>query len=245
MPILLLALSVLPVIIILIYIYKRDKYEKEPVKLLLKVFAGGVLSVFATLLFVIPLALLKIEFSSNLISSLYKAFVEAAIPEEFFKFVFLYWFIWKSKEFNEKFDGIIYAVYASLGFACVENILYVFDYGIVTGITRAFLSVPAHALFGVIMGYYFSLAKFEPENKTFHIFKSLFFSILAHGIFDFILFYTSVSAEENTGIAVLGFFAFFGFVFFLWRLGFRKIKAHSDASIFKEMPENNESLNNS
>jgi len=230
---LLIFISIFPVLFILFYIYWRDKYEREPLGLLIKAFFGGVLSAVVTVLVLWGLLPLIPDFDNIFLSSFIDAFVEAAIPEEFFKMLFLYWIIWKNKAFNEKFDGIVYAVFVSLGFACLENIFYVFSNGVAIGLLRAVLSVPAHALFGVIMGFYFSLAKFEPEYKTEYLIKALFFSILAHGIFDFLLFFISKSASENLGLALLAFVCFFVFVFILWKKGFKKIKQHSDASVFK------------
>jgi protease PrsW len=237
----LILLSILPVVIIMIYIYYRDKYEKEPFKTLFKAFAGGILAVIATLVVVLPLSSLSKGFEDPFTTAFTGAFLEAAIPEEFFKFIFLYWFIWKDKNFNEKFDGIVYAVFVSLGFACVENIAYVVDNGIGVGIARGILAVPGHALFGVIMGYYFSLARFTPLNKRTLLFKSLGYAILAHGLYDFLLMYGSGMADVSPLVMLLIFVLFFVFIFLLWRLGFRKIKSLVDASQFRTetvKPEN-------
>lgn len=227
---LLLAVSVLPVFLILIYIYRRDKYEKEPLGLLVGSFFGGVLSAALTVGLLLAILPFIPKPDNIFMASVMEAFAEAAIPEEFFKFLVLYLIIWKRKAFNEMFDGIVYAVFVSLGFACIENIFYVFGNGLAVGLLRAFLSVPAHALFGVIMGYYLSLARFNPEKKGYYITLSLVYSTLAHGIFDFLLFYASKNATENLGLALLAFVVFFVFVILLWRQGFRKLKKHSAAS---------------
>uniref|UniRef100_A0A7V1EHM3 PrsW family intramembrane metalloprotease n=1 Tax=candidate division WOR-3 bacterium TaxID=2052148 RepID=A0A7V1EHM3_UNCW3 len=96
--------------------------------------------------------------------------------------------IYKNIEFDEVMDGIVYCVASSLGFATIENIFYVFEYGVGTGILRAFLSVPGHALFGALMGYYIGRAKFDKPNEKRLITLGLLFAILTHGIFDFLLF---------------------------------------------------------
>ena len=156
MAILLLALSVLPVILLLIYIYRKDKYEKEPIGLLILSCLGGMIA--------IPLDLALVTLIESMIyssSTFFSAFFEAGLCEELCKFVILFLIIWWNKNFNEYMDGIVYAVFVGLGFACVENVLYVFEGGIATGIVRALLSVPAHFLFAVVMGYFFSLAKFD------------------------------------------------------------------------------------
>lgn len=217
----LLILSLAPVVIIAAYIYFRDRYEKEPLRLLLfAIVAGG--------LTVIPILFLEQFLSSftslfyGLLAAAWKAFVVAAFSEELFKYAALYLLIWKSPEFNEKFDGIVYATYVSLGFAAVENILYVMDGGLSTGIMRAITAVPAHAVFGITMGFYFGLAKFYEKERTNLKIKALAFPILLHGIYDFILF---------TGIEWLT-IVFVGFVIYLYVSGLKRMKELSDQSIY-------------
>ncbi len=204
-----LAVALAPVFIILIYIYVRDKYEKEPLSLLLKsLFFGG--------LIVLPVIYVETSlttisaFATRVSAAFYDAFIVAAITEEVFKFAVLYWLIKKSPEFNERFDGIVYAVFISLGFAAIENILYVFDSGLNTGIVRAFTAVPAHAFFGVSMGYYFALSKFKTENTRLNLIKALLIPIILHGIYDFILM-------VGNPITML---FFIPFLIYLWINGF-------------------------
>ena len=120
----LLILSLAPVLIIAGYIYFRDKYEKEPIKLLLFALLAGGLTVIP-ILFVERFLDSFTDSFYGLLSPAWNAFVVAAFTEELFKFIALYLLIWKSAEFNEKFDGIVYDVFVSLGFAAVENVLYV------------------------------------------------------------------------------------------------------------------------
>lgn len=235
---LLLFLSILPVAMLMIYFYYRDKYEKEPIGVLLLAFFGGILSGFATLAALFPVSAYFPHFDSNFLNSLFTSLFLAALPEELFKFVFLYLFIWWNRNFNEYYDGIIYAVFVSLGFACLENIGYVFQYGIGTGIGRAIITVPAHALFGVIMGYYFSLAKFIPENRSYYLLRSVLYPVIAHTIFNFMLFYSSGLAESYANVALLVFFVFLYFNFRLYRIALGKIRRHVDSSVFK--PEREE-----
>lgn len=230
---LLIFVSVFPVIFILIYIYYRDKYEKEPLGLLLKTFFGGVLSAIATIFVMSPVGIYFPELEGVSANAFMLAFAGAAIPEEIFKFIFLYLIIWKNRNFNEYYDGIVYAVFVSLGFACLENIIYVAQHGIGVGIMRGILSVPSHALDGVIMGYFLSLARFIPARRMEYLFKSLFYAILAHGIYDFLLFYMAGIAPLNPALAGLAIVLFFVFVIYLWWLGFKKIKQHVNASVFK------------
>jgi RsiW-degrading membrane proteinase PrsW (M82 family) len=218
----LLTLSLAPVFIIAVYIYYRDKYEKEPIGLLLFTLLIGGVTVFP-ILFVEGFLHRFTPLFPGLLSPAWKAFAVAATTEEFFKFAALFLLIWKHREFNEKFDGIVYATYISLGFAGVENVLYVLGNGIETGIIRAVTAVPAHAIFGITMGFYFGLAKFYKKEQNTLLLKAVFYPILLHGIYDFILM---------TGINWL-LILFFAFVVFLYIFGLKKVKNLSDQSIYK------------
>jgi RsiW-degrading membrane proteinase PrsW (M82 family) len=214
-------LSIAPSIVILLFIYIKDKYEKEPLNLLLKSFGLGALSAICVIAFfrIIPI---EIDTMGNhFADSFVTAFFIAAIPEELFKFLFLYWLIWKNRNFNERFDGIIYAVFVSLGFATLENIIYVLQGGISVGLIRAFTAVPAHALFGVAMGFYFSYAKFLPEYKNKYLVLTVGVPIVLHGVYDFFAIASNVS---NLALSALLALSFYVFVVFLWIYGFRKIK---------------------
>lgn len=229
---LILIVSLAPVAALLFYVYYRDKYEKEPLPTLLLALLGGVLSALSTLLFfdIVPI---NFGLTTTIAGALFNAFGSAAIPEESFKFLFLYLFIWKNKAFNEYYDGIIYAVFVSLGFAGLENIFYVADGGLGVGAMRAVLSVPGHALFAIPMGYYFALARFAPQRrKKSLLIRGLALSILAHGLFDFILMY--LSAEQvSDGVSLLALLLFIAFNILMYRFAFRMIRRHVDASVFK------------
>lgn len=206
-----------PVVIIAFYIYFRDKYDKEPFLMLAKALTLGMLTVIPILLMeTFLMEFMPIFESSSRLSAFYNAFVVAGFSEELWKFIALVILIWKSKEFDERIDGIVYAVFVSLGFAWVENVLYVMEGGINVAIMRALLAVPAHALFGVTMGYYLSLSKFtndEPTKKRFFIY-ALVFPIILHGAYDFILM-----ANEP-----LGMIAFIPFIIYIWKVGFLRIR---------------------
>ncbi len=222
-----LAVSFAPILIIAFYIYFRDKYEKEPIGMLLWSF---ILGAFITAPIIVVEGFLddiwKAKYEPHhtnlLANAAYVAFVVASLTEETFKYI-AFLLIWNNKNFNEKFDGIVYAVFISLGFAAVENVLYVVQNGLGTGVMRAFTAVPAHALFGISMGYYFGLAKFEENKKVLRLLLALAVPLLLHGIYDFILF------SENTILLLL----FIPFIIGMWYLGFRKMKAQSQASVFK------------
>lgn len=215
-------LAFAPIILILIYINYRDKYEKEPMGLLMKALGAGAI-------ITVPILLIEIGLGeaykplTNIQAALYNGFVVAAFTEELFKFLAFYVIIWKNRNFNELFDGIIYAVFISLGFAAVENFFYVFGKGGGVGVLRAFTAVPAHALFGITMGYYFSLARFNEESGSKYIWFAFFVPVLIHGLYDFFLM-------SGNGFLLLVFLPFF---VYLWISGFKRMKKLSENSVFK------------
>lgn len=213
----LIGLAILPVVILLIYIYRKDKFQKEPIGLLLAALGMGMLSV-------LPIVFVERFLSSlnpfdGVDGALYTAFVVAGCVEEGFKLLFLYWLIWRNKYFDEYFDGIVYAVFVSMGFALVENVMYVFSGGLSTGIMRALLSVPAHFLFAVVMGYFFALAKFY-RNRTWNMLLAFIAPMLLHGIFDALLMVAEVS-ETMQGTCLVGFIVF---DIVLWKIGKKRLR---------------------
>ncbi len=144
-----------------------------------------------------------------------------------FKFLFLFLLAWKSRSFNEKFDGIVYAVFVSLGFAAVENILYVIDGGSQVGFIRALTAVPGHALFGIAMGYHLGIARMYAEIRRRHLLYALLVPVILHGIYDFILM------SGHPYLLLL-----FGlYLAYLWYGGFRQMKVLSDSSLFRKPPQ--------
>lgn len=223
---LLLGISVLPSIILGIYIYNNDKIEKEPKSLLIKLFFGGIVAVILTLILTSILTrifpILNYENSTNLLTLFVAVFIGIAFIEEVSKYIMLKIISWKSNDFRYIYDGIVYGVFVSLGFATIENILYVLNGGISVGIIRAILSVPAHAFFGIMMGLYYGMAKkasFSNNNKDETKNKKLAILIptILHGIFDYCLF-------SEIGILV---FFYLVFVIFLYINSFRIVKKMS------------------
>ncbi|MFI3175517.1 MAG: PrsW family glutamic-type intramembrane protease [Bacillota bacterium] len=177
-------LATLPAVVGLFYMYIRDKYEKEPY---LMAFVAFFLGISATFLIYGFGEALERSFPHTE-TPLYTAFVSSAFVEESVKFIFLYYFIWRNKNFNEPFDGIVYAVFISLGFAWVENLVYVLHPtigGLTTGFSRAVFSVPSHGLFGVQMGYFFALAKFH-QKKSYLSF-AFFVPYVVHAFYNYFL----------------------------------------------------------
>lgn len=217
--------AIAPVFIIAFYIYFRDKYEKEPLSMLARALAVGMLVVLP-IIFIERFLMGVMPEMGKVGSAAYQAFLVAGGTEEIFKFLALYLLIWKSPHFNEQFDGIVYAVFVSLGFAAVENVMYVMDGGFHTAAVRAITAVPAHAIFGITMGYYLGIARRYSELSRGYILKALTVPILIHGIYDFILM------VEIPWLLIM----FFPFVIYLYIAGGKKLKILSEASVFKPSP---------
>lgn len=218
--------SLAPVFIILFYIYFRDKYEKEPLRMLAKALVAGILIVLPVI-FVEQWLSAMSPFSGRVGAAAWHAFVVAGFTEELFKFAALFLLIWKSPSFNEKFDGIVYAVFVSLGFAAVENVMYVLEGGMQTAAIRALTAVPAHALFGVTMGYYLGIAHMYEELRKQYLRRAIAVPVLLHGVYDFILM-------VEVGWLLL---LFLPYVVGLYIMGMKKMKILSNASVFRPLDE--------
>lgn len=198
MTITLFILALLPVILLGYYVYSNDT-EKEPKKFLIKLFIGGLGSALLTVISSLVLdnifPFLKANFETyNLFQLVCYSFVFVAFVEEVSKFIMTYLISYRSKEYDQLYDMIVYAVFVSLGFAWIENLLYVLEGGVVVAIFRLLLAVPAHAADGVFMGYYLSLSKFaDVKNNQKLKRKYLLYSVLVptlfHGLYDFFAYY--------------------------------------------------------
>lgn len=232
MKILLVLLSALaPVALALWYIFKKDSAQPEPTKWLAKAFWYGVLSALLSFGFSTPLrAFFGLELDAEAYPSILNAFADAfllaAIPEELAKFIMLWLLLKKNPHFDEKFDGIVYAVCIGMGFAGIENVMYLIGgiedgSWIGTGIARALFSIPGHFLFAVLMGYYYSLYYWGIDRSPKGIAMILAAPIIAHGIFDGILF--SMNVDE--GLAVISLFLFLYFFNKLRKRGKERIES--------------------
>jgi len=185
----LLLLAIAPAFFVVVYIYIKDKHEKEPRRLLVYNFLfGAIVSIIVTTI----LYFLFTEFfppliEKSVLDQFIKAFLMVGLIEEFSKYIIVRYYAQPKEAFNEPFDGIVYAVMVSMGFAVTENIFYVFEGGIDTAIARALTAVPAHATFGVLMGYFMGKSKFS-KNKTLLNLIGLLLAIVFHGAYDFFLF---------------------------------------------------------
>lgn len=233
----LIALALAPGIAICIYIFYRDLYNREPKLNLVVSFLLGCLAI-------IPAIVLESVFIINGHSigavALF-AYGVVALSEEGCKFFFLRTYAYTRKSFDEPLDGIVYSVMVSMGFATVENLFYVMNYaalgqGLQVGIQRMFLSVPAHASFAVVMGYYIGKAKFAPGKRTFYMLTGLLIAVFFHGTYDFFLFipkYTKLG--EETGNLLLAGGAIGSYIICLI-LSRKMIRAHKKISekLFKD-----------
>lgn len=184
-----LAIAIAPGIAISILVYMLDQREREPVRLLVRCFLLGVLSVGIPLLMQLYAASQGWGASSeHLWQTAIFAFGIVGLSEELGKYIMLRFYAYPKRAFSEPFDGIVYSVMIGMGFATAENIAYVMQYGIGTGLVRMFISVPAHATFAILMGYYVGLAKFIPQHRRTLLLTGLFWAIAFHGAFDFFLF---------------------------------------------------------
>jgi protease PrsW len=178
-----LILAILPPLLIAYYIYKKDKYDVEPKKLIIKSFLFGCLAI-------IPAIFLEI-FAQAIFTNLFLfVFFGIALVEEGVKYFFLKKYLFNKTDFNEPMDGIVYAVMISLGFATVENIAYVFNNEgeeFFTAVIRMFTAIPLHAVCGVLLGYFVGLAKFSDNSKPL-LYKGLFIATLVHGLYNYFIF---------------------------------------------------------
>ena len=204
----LIAAAVVPAAALMIYIYRKDKLEREPTGMLLKLLCFGAL---ATVLAVVTesigaaaLAFFLPSGEGSLAYNVWMFFIVVALSEEGFKYLMLRWRTWRSKEFNCRFDGVVYAVFVSLGFALLENIGYVLMYGLGAALMRAITAIPGHASFGVFMGACYGMARScencgEHDKSRMWNGLALLLPTLIHGFYDFI----AIGGSQNAGLTFL------------------------------------------
>lgn len=238
---LILVVALAPVIALVFYFYHQDKYEKEPRDMLIKAFVYGALVANASIVLELLVgSFFRLFISSPVVLFYIKVFLEVGLIEEACKFFIFMRLIYNHKEFNEPYDAILYAVMISLGFAAVENILYVtgasikFDAlaAIHVGVARAIFAVPGHAVFGVIMGYCFGMAKLaaNPKRRFDLLVNALILPAVLHGFYDFFAL-----GQPYTGI-----FYLVVLMILCWAFAFRAIKIQLARSPFKDKDNDTE-----
>lgn len=201
------ALAVLPAIILIYYTYQQDKLQREPVRNIVKAFFYGWMSVFASFLISMPsmwMGLFPQEIKS-MGDAFRMAFFGAAVPEESAKLFLLWLFLRRCRDFDERMDGIVYAVCVGMGFAAFENIEYLFASGtdwVTTGIGRSLTAIPGHFAFAVIMGYYYSLNHFDKYRAPLAGLKMWLYPVLAHGLYDTVAMSAAVTPELSGAISI-------------------------------------------
>lgn len=230
-------LSILPGIAIAFFVYRRDRYEREPHALLAWCFFLGMLSIFPP----VGIELLSVKLGFDKSASVFHVFINAffivALSEELSKFAVLRYFALPKADFNEPFDGITYSVMIAMGFATIENLLYVFDTHLAdpvnVALRRMFTAVPAHAANAVLMGYFMGLAKFARDRHAL-MFTALMSAVVAHGLYDFFIFLDRPGLIAFGAIAVLSVAV---------ALSLKAIKIHQINSPFRHLHEHEEQSN--
>lgn len=212
--------AIAPGAALLTYLYLRDRYDAEPVHIVVRMFVFG-------LLIVVPIMVIQSGLKLWLGDHTFVfAYIESAGVEELVKWFVLYHVIYNHTEFDEPYDGILYAASISLGFATMENILYAIYSPATFGnlLARALLPVSGHALFGVMMGYYFGKAKFAANSKVkYYLIVSFILPIVLHGTYDWII----VTVQSNWLWFIVP------FMIFLWSWGLRKMNRANARSPYR------------
>ncbi|MBH5317986.1 intramembrane metalloprotease PrsW [Paenibacillus sp. GSMTC-2017] len=212
--------AVAPGVSLLTYLYLRDRYDSEPFHMVLRLFILGILVV-------VPIMVLQHGLKLWLGEDPFvSAFIMSAGVEEFLKWFVLYHVIYNHMEFDEPYDGIVYAASISLGFATMENVLYAIymPSSIGTLFVRALLPVSGHALFGIMMGYYLGKAKFMKKGRmNYYIVISLLLPFALHGLYDWII----LMAKHHWIWFIIP------FMIVLWIWGLRKMTLANARSPFR------------
>lgn len=217
--------AVIPAIILMVLVYQQDKIEHEPVGLIIRLFLYGCASTFlAMILEMIASRIITaaIPDTSSWLYLIINNFIGVAIIEEGCKLLFCRLGTWNNPEFNYRYDGIVYAVAVSLGFAALENIEYVFNFGIQVAPSRGLLAIPLHCICGIFMGHFYGQAKMAevrgyPGAEKRNNFFSLFVPMMLHGFYDF------AASSENDIITII----FFVYVIVLDIIAFRSVRKFS------------------
>ncbi len=242
--------AILPAVVLCVYIYKKDRIEKEPLSLLLYLLLAGAACcypaawieegilnildiIFRFFAVSIENGVVYLTDSGYIVYRVLENFVGIALVEEGLKFLALLLLTRNSREFNCMFDGIVYAVFVSLGFAAFENIFYVLNNGWINALMRAFTSIPGHMFFGVFMGYYYSQWRMDklarryesvlqqqkrlPSGRAIDCLTSVILAVLvpvfAHGLYDYCCTYGGKIANLS----------FYIFIIVMYVYCFRKI----------------------
>ncbi|PIC68625.1 PrsW family intramembrane metalloprotease [Sporosarcina sp. P21c] len=211
----LLTVAIAPALALFSYLYLRKQIAKEPSKTLFHAFIYGAIMTF-------PILFIQHVFEEEHVfhNEFFRNVLFTSSLEEFFKWIIIFILVYKTIEFEDAYDGILYGASVSLGFATIENILYLLSFGLNTAFLRALLPVSSHALFGVVMGYYFGKAKFSvASEKAKWIVIAFLAPLLLH------IFYNSILFTNDYWLYLM-----IPFMLFLWWFGLTRVKyAHTFA----------------
>ncbi len=199
---LLLFISIVPVVILGFFIYKKDTV-KEPISLLISLFCSGLIASFIVMIvnilmlhFIPELYITDNYLLFGYVKLFVLTFLEVALVEEFSKWIMIRFIGYPHKDFDQLYDIIVYSVFVGLGFAAIENVFYVLEGGFSLGIYRAIFSVPGHVAFGVFMGYFLGLAKiWEKKDKRkfiLYMFLSVLVPTVLHTIYNYFLMFDAL-----------------------------------------------------
>ena len=205
----LLSAAIAPGLALLSFFYLRNQMDTEPRRTLLHAFIYGAIITFPVLFIQFIL-----EEEQTFTNPFFLNVIFTSSIEEFVKWLIILTVILLNVEFDDPYDGILYGAAVSLGFATVENVIYLLSFGIDQALMRAILPVSSHALFGVVMGYYYGKGKFSSEEiEKKYIFLALVAPIGLH------IMYNSILMLEEYFMYVM-----LPFMFFLWWFALRKVK---------------------
>lgn len=168
------------------FFYRQDRYEAEPVPLLVRTFVLGMMAVIPAIVLERPFETWFVD-PPNALARVFAVFVVVGLGEEFFKFLAVYVAVWRSHHLNEVMDGIVYAVTAALGFAAVENLLYTATFGSQVAPARALVASLAHASFSGIMGFHFGWARLYAARPEKSLAVGIGLAAALHGLYDYVL----------------------------------------------------------
>lgn len=227
-------IALLPAVVLVVYICRKDRTDKEPPALIAKLLGYGALSCLPAIVveLILSAVIERLNVRSIYLGYFLEAFVVAGLTEETCKFLFLRT-TWRNPAFDYQFDAIVYAVMVALGFAAFENVKYVYSYGFATGLVRAVTAVPGHAIFGVFMGYFYGYAKLSDywgrgEDRKAYLALSVVVPVLMHGCYDFLAF----AQESDSRFTLL----FYAYLIALYVFGIRRVNrsARADRRVTRE-----------
>lgn len=204
----LLSAAIAPGLALFSYFYLRNQMSTEPRRTLLQTFLLGLIITFPIMFIQYVMQEEGVITNPYIVNVLFSSTLE-----EFFKWLIIFVFIFRHVEFDDPYDGILYGVAVSLGFATVENIIYLLTFGIDTAFLRALLPVSSHALFGVVMGYYFGKSKFTKNRSTEYLMLSLVSPLILH------ITYNTIMTFEKGWVYLIA-----PFMIYLWWVALKKVK---------------------